>query len=128
MGVSGRGMCGEGEMGGWGGCGGGGWWMLVGGGYGDRREVRLSIRRGGQRCISDGSKTPRFIEAMAAETGATAMWAGFNCMLAAGMIREAAGLTTQISGELIPSDVPGSMAMAVRQPAGVGLGLALLHI
>ncbi len=70
------------------------------------------------------SKTPRFIEAMAAETGATAMWAGFNCMLAAGMIREAAGLTTQISGELIPSDVPGSMAMAVRQPAGVVLGIA----
>jgi benzaldehyde dehydrogenase (NAD) len=52
------------------------------------------------------------------------MWAGFNVFLAAGMIREAAALTTQIAGEVIPSDVPGSLAMAVRQPAGVVLGIA----
>jgi benzaldehyde dehydrogenase (NAD) len=70
------------------------------------------------------AKTPKFIEAVAAETGGTAMWAGFNCFLAAGMIREAAALTTQISGELIPSDVPGNLAMGVRQPAGVVLGIA----
>lgn len=70
------------------------------------------------------AKTPAFIEAVAAETGATAMWAGFNAMLAAGMLREAAALTTQISGEVIPSDVPGSLAMGVRQPAGVVLGIA----
>ena len=42
------------------------------------------------------AKTPQFIEAVPAETGATGMWAGFNVMLAAGMIREAASLTTQI--------------------------------
>ena len=70
------------------------------------------------------AKTPQFIEAVAAETGATAMWAGFNVHLAAGMLREAASLTTQISGEVIPSDVPGSLAMAIRQPAGVVLGIA----
>ncbi|MDO9357374.1 MAG: aldehyde dehydrogenase [Polaromonas sp.] len=70
------------------------------------------------------AKTPQFIEAVAAETGASGMWAGFNVMLAAGMIREAASLTTQISGEVIPSDVPGSLAMGVRQPAGVVLGIA----
>ncbi len=70
------------------------------------------------------AKTPKFCEAVAAETGGTAMWAGFNAMLAAGMLREAASLTTQISGEVIPSDVPGSLAMAVRQPAGVVLGIA----
>ncbi|NIM39685.1 MAG: aldehyde dehydrogenase family protein [Hydrogenophaga sp.] len=70
------------------------------------------------------AKTPKFIEAVAAETGGTGMWAGFNCFLAAGMIREAAALTTQISGELIPSDIPGSLAMGVRQPAGVVLGIA----
>jgi benzaldehyde dehydrogenase (NAD) len=40
------------------------------------------------------------------------------------MIREAASLTTQITGEVIPSDVPGSLAMGVRQPAGVVLGIA----
>jgi len=70
------------------------------------------------------AKTPKFIEAVPAETGATGMWAGFNVMLAAGMIREAAALTTQIGGEVIPSDVPGSLALGVRQPAGVVLGIA----
>ena len=70
------------------------------------------------------AKTPKFIEAVAAETGGTGMWAGFNCFLAAGMIREAAALTTQIAGEVIPSDIPGSLAMGVRQPAGVVLGIA----
>ncbi len=70
------------------------------------------------------AKTPKFIETVSAETGATGMWAGFNVHLAAGMIREAASLTTQIAGEVIPSDVPGSLAMGVRQPAGVVLGIA----
>ena len=70
------------------------------------------------------ARTGDFIEAMAAETGATAMWAGFNVHLAAGMLREAASLTTQIAGEVIPSDVPGSLAMGMRQPAGVVLGIA----
>lgn len=70
------------------------------------------------------AKTPAFIEAVSAETGATGMWGGFNVMLAAGMIREAASLTTQVAGEVIPSDVPGSLAMGVRQPAGVVLGIA----
>jgi acyl-CoA reductase-like NAD-dependent aldehyde dehydrogenase len=70
------------------------------------------------------AKTPAFITAVAAETGGSAMWAGFNVHLAAGMLREAAALTTQISGEVIPSDVPGSVAMALRQPAGVVVGIA----
>ncbi|HEX6363670.1 MAG TPA: aldehyde dehydrogenase [Albitalea sp.] len=70
------------------------------------------------------ARTPQFIDAVSAETGATSMWGGFNVMLAAGMIREAAGLTTQVAGEIIPSDVPGSLAMGVRQPAGVVLGIA----
>jgi benzaldehyde dehydrogenase (NAD) len=70
------------------------------------------------------AKLPQFIDAVAAETGATGMWAGFNVMLAAGMIREAASMTTQVAGEVIPSDVPGSLAMGIRQPAGVVLGIA----
>ncbi len=70
------------------------------------------------------AKTPQFIDAVPAETGATGMWAGFNVFLAAGMIREAASLTTQVAGEVIPSDIPGSLAMGIRQPAGVVLGIA----
>src|SRR6188768_521116 len=42
--------------------------------------------------------------ALAAETGATGGWAGFNVMLASSMLREAASLTTQVAGEVIPSD------------------------
>jgi benzaldehyde dehydrogenase (NAD) len=70
------------------------------------------------------AKAPEFIATLPRETGATAMWTGFNVMLAAGMLREAAALTTQVAGEVIPSDVPGSLALAVRQPAGVVLGIA----
>jgi benzaldehyde dehydrogenase (NAD) len=70
------------------------------------------------------ARTPRFVELMAAETGAAAPWAGFNAHLAAAMLQEAASLTTQIAGEVIPSDVPGSLAMGLRVPAGVVLGIA----
>lgn len=62
--------------------------------------------------------------AMAGETGAKANWYGFNVMLAANILREAASMTTQIQGSVIPSDVPGSFAMALRQPCGVVLGIA----
>jgi vanillin dehydrogenase len=70
------------------------------------------------------ARTNDFIERVGAETGGTAPWAGFNAMLAAGMLREAASLTTQVTGEVIPSDMPGSYAFSVRQPAGVVLGIA----
>ena len=64
------------------------------------------------------------VAAMKAEIGATEGWARFNIMLATGMIREAAAITTQIGGEIIPSDKPGCLAMAVREPVGVVLGIA----
>lgn len=70
------------------------------------------------------SRAAEFVAAMAAETGASPLWGEFNVHLAAGMLQEAASLTTQITGEVIPSDTPGSLAMAVRQPAGVVLGIA----
>ena len=70
------------------------------------------------------SKGEAFAAAMAAETGSSGIWAGFNVHLAADMFLEAASLTTQISGQVIPSNVPGSLAMAVRQPAGVVVGIA----
>ncbi|TPG54299.1 aldehyde dehydrogenase [Sphingomonas glacialis] len=70
------------------------------------------------------ARAPQFIEAMMAEIGATQGWAGFNLMLAAGIVREAAAMTTQIQGEVIPSDKPGCIAMALREPVGVMLGIA----
>lgn len=70
------------------------------------------------------SRAQEFTKIMMAEIGATAGWAGFNVMLAAGMLREAAAMTTQISGEVIPTDKPNNLAMALREPVGVVLGLA----
>jgi len=69
-------------------------------------------------------KAPEFMALGVAEIGGAAGWYGFNVKLAADMIREAASMTTQIGGEVIPSNVPGSLAMALRQPAGVVLGIA----
>ncbi|MBL0371638.1 aldehyde dehydrogenase [Rhizobium sp. KVB221] len=70
------------------------------------------------------SKAGEFAKIMVDETGGTAPWAGFNTMLAAGILREAAAMVTQIQGEIIPSDKPGTLSMAVRQAAGVCLGIA----
>lgn len=70
------------------------------------------------------ARAAQFATILSTETGATGGWGHFNVHLAAGMLREAAAMTTQISGEIIPSDVPGSLAMGVRQPAGVVLGIA----
>ncbi|KQM24897.1 MULTISPECIES: aldehyde dehydrogenase [unclassified Sphingomonas] len=69
-------------------------------------------------------KGDQFVEAMMGEIGATEGWARFNLMLAVSMVREAAALTTQIAGEVIPSDKPGCIAMALREPVGVMLGIA----
>lgn len=70
------------------------------------------------------AKADQFVDAMMGEIGATEGWARFNLMLAVGMVREAAALTTQIGGEVIPSDKPGCIAMALREPVGVMLGIA----
>lgn len=69
------------------------------------------------------SKTAEFISAMAQEVGASGLWAGFNVMLAANVFREAASLATQIQGETIPTDKPGTLSMTVRQPVGVILSI-----
>ena len=65
-----------------------------------------------------------FAAAMADEIGATGAWARFNLELGAATLREAASITTQITGTIIPSDKPGMMAMALRRPAGVVLAIA----
>src|SRR6185369_13781255 len=87
-------------------------------GPGERRALLL------RAATALEAKAPQFTQAMASETGASGMWAGFNVHLAAGILLEAASLTTQVGGEVIPSDVPGSLAMGVRQAAGVVLGMA----
>jgi acyl-CoA reductase-like NAD-dependent aldehyde dehydrogenase len=70
------------------------------------------------------ARADAFVEAMAGELRASEPWARFNVMLGSGMVREAAALTTQIAGEVIPSDKPGLLSLALREPAGVVLGIA----
>ncbi len=70
------------------------------------------------------AKAPAFATLMTAETGSTTGWGMFNTMFAATLLEEAAALTTQIGGEVIPSNHGSTTAMAVRQPAGVVVGMA----
>jgi acyl-CoA reductase-like NAD-dependent aldehyde dehydrogenase len=58
------------------------------------------------------------------ETGGVFGWGMFNVELAAGMLREAAAQAYGLVGEVIPSDVPGKLAMGVRAPAGVVVAIA----
>lgn len=64
------------------------------------------------------------VAAMVAETGAAASWAAFNCELGANMLREAAGMTSQLTGETMPTNKPGSLSLATREPWGVCFGIA----
>jgi len=91
-------------------------WSAIGPG-----ERRALLNRAADALEKKGDA---FALAMATETGASRLWADFNVKLAADGLREAAAITTQISGEVIPSDVPGSLALGVRQAAGVVLGIA----
>jgi acyl-CoA reductase-like NAD-dependent aldehyde dehydrogenase len=84
----------------------------------DRRALLM------RAAVAMEARAGDFVDAMMGEIGATEGWARFNLMLAVSMIREAAALTTQIAGEVIPSDKPGCIALALREPAGVVLGIA----
>lgn len=64
-----------------------------------------------------------FVKAMSLEVGANELWSRFNVMLAANLFREAAGLATQLQGETIPTDKPGTLSMTIRQPVGVILSI-----
>src|SRR5215470_20112773 len=69
---------------------------------------------------------PQIAAIVTEECGGTFGWGMFNCALAAGMLRAAAGLTGAVDGaeEEIESGIPGLKARAVRQPAGVVVGMA----
>ncbi|HEX5258539.1 MAG TPA: aldehyde dehydrogenase [Sphingomicrobium sp.] len=70
------------------------------------------------------ARADAFVEAMGSELRASEPWARFNVLLGARMVREAGALTTQITGEVIPSDKSGLLSLALREPVGVVLGIA----
>jgi vanillin dehydrogenase len=69
-------------------------------------------------------RAPESASIMTEEVGGTFVWGIFNCDLASRMLREAAAQTYSVTGEVIPSDVPGALSMGVRQPVGVVVGMA----
>jgi acyl-CoA reductase-like NAD-dependent aldehyde dehydrogenase len=84
-----------------------------------------SLRRG---CLLKAAgmveqRSDEFAAVMAEETGATNRWSAFNVRIAAAMLRESASLTTRITGEIIPGDIPGATSFAMRQPVGVVLSI-----
>jgi len=91
-------------------------WSVTG--PGERRKILLAA------AAKLEAKAAEISEAMAAEVGASGLWSGFNVFAAANLIREAAMLTTQIQGETIPTDKPGTLSMTLRQPVGVILSIA----
>lgn len=69
------------------------------------------------------SRMADFCQVMAEEVGASRLWAQFNVAGSARLLREAAALTTQIRGETLPTDKPGTLSMTIRQPVGTVLSI-----
>ena len=61
---------------------------------------------------------------VAEETGGTFGWGMFNVDLAAGMLEAAGAFAEDLPEETMASVIPGKTLRAVRQPAGVVLGIA----
>src|SRR5580700_4252070 len=59
------------------------------------------------------------IAALAAETGASRVFAQFNVYFCIQVLREAAAAITRPAGELLPTSIPGAYSMAQRIPLGV---------
>ena len=69
-------------------------------------------------------RTPEIVRIMALETGAGAAFSMFLIRWSIDMLRQAAGWGYLPVGEVLPSDVPGRFAMAVRKPLGVVAGFS----
>ena len=85
---------------------------------GDRRTILL---KAAELLTERGQQIAQLVTE---ETGGVFGWGMFNVALASNMLREAAAQTYGLVGEVIPSDVPGKLAMGIRQPAGVVVAIA----
>ena len=65
------------------------------------------------------SRRDEVVDLLARETGSTFGFGMFQMHFTPGLLRQAAGSAYAPIGEVIPSDVPGAMAMGLRQPVGV---------
>jgi acyl-CoA reductase-like NAD-dependent aldehyde dehydrogenase len=65
------------------------------------------------------SRRDEVVDLLARETGCTFGFGMFQMGFTTNLLRQAASLGYQATGEVIPSDVPGTFAMGIRQPVGV---------
>jgi acyl-CoA reductase-like NAD-dependent aldehyde dehydrogenase len=70
------------------------------------------------------AKQMELVDLAARETGATFGFGMFQTEFIIGMLRQAAGVVYAPAGTIIPADMPGALAMGMRQPVGVVAGLA----
>ncbi len=66
-----------------------------------------------------GTRALDLAATMTAETGATFGWGMFNAGLAGNILREAAASTTYPVGQVLATDTPGALSLAIREPSGV---------
>lgn len=92
-----------------------GWWNA---GPGFRRKVLL------RAADLLEERAAEIMATLAGEVGAGAPWANFDVYHGASHLREAAASTTRVTGETVPTDKPGILAMTKRVPVGVVLGFA----
>src|SRR6476659_488598 len=64
------------------------------------------------------------VDILIGEAGSTFGKAQFEVSFTVNMLRAVAGEARRINGDVIPSDVPGMMSFAIRQPLGVVAGIA----
>jgi acyl-CoA reductase-like NAD-dependent aldehyde dehydrogenase len=65
------------------------------------------------------SRRDEVVALLARETGCTFGFGMFQVGFTPGLLRQAAAAAYAPTGEVIPSDLPGAFAMALRQPVGV---------
>jgi len=65
------------------------------------------------------ARTEEIVDLLARETGAAFGFGMFQVNFVTGLLRQAAGLPYAPLGEIIPSDVPGKLALGIRKPVGV---------
>ena len=64
------------------------------------------------------------VDLLIGETGSTFGKSQFEVSFTVNMLRAVAGEARRINGDVMPSDVPGMMSFAIRQPLGVVAGIA----
>ena len=65
------------------------------------------------------SRRDEVVDLLARETGCTFGFGMFQMGFTPGLLRQAASAGYAATGQVIPSDLPGAMALGIRQPVGV---------